>query len=74
MVNLREKASLSKTNIFYEFVLFFVEIPLSLVWFVFFFLHETSLPFEIRIYTRVLKMLLVRDKRVVTGKSLTFML
>ena len=37
MVNLREKASLSKTNIFYEFVLFFVEIPLSLVWFVFFF-------------------------------------
>ena len=73
MVNLREKASLSKTNIFYEFVLFFVEIPLSLVWFVFF-LHETSLSFEIRIYTRVLKMLLVRDKRVVTGKSLTFML
>ena len=30
MVNFREKASLSKTNIFHEVVLFFVEIPLSL--------------------------------------------
>ena len=38
------------------------------------FLREPSLSFEIRIYTRVLKMLLVRDKRVGTGKSLTFML
>ena len=74
MVNFREKASLSKTNIFWW--------SCPLFWWRFLsprrnlasFLRKPPLPFEIRIYARVLKMLLVRIKCVGTDKGFTFML